>query len=92
MDFTLNSGVSLAFFWLSFLKYSLHLIFAKTETSRHKSASLIDGGVGENPDFFSNTVIYDGDNDPLILSSTNLMLALAFPCNVSRVSKSNRSP
>lgn len=92
MDFVLNSGVSLAFFWLSFLRYSLHLIFVKTETSLHKSASLIEGCLGENPDFFSNKVISDGDNDPLILSFTNLMLALAFPYNVSRVSESNRSP
>ena len=50
-------------YWLSFLKYHLHLIFlAKSSKSLCKSASLINDGVGEKPKPFSKTLISVLDN------------------------------
>ena len=50
-------------YWLSFLKYHLHLIFlAKSSKSLCKSASLINDGVGEKPKPFSRTLIFVLDN------------------------------
>ena len=64
MDLLLNSDVSLTFSCLSFLKNYLHLIFLlKSEMSLHKSNSLIEEGVEENPNPFSNTSISNGDKD-----------------------------
>ena len=81
MDLLLNLDVPLIFSFLSFLKNHFHLIFLlKLEMSLCKSTSLIEEGVGENPNLFFNTFNFDGEK---VLTQIH---------NVSRVSKIVWSP
>ena len=57
MDLLLNSDISLTFSCLSFLKNHLHVIFLlESEMSLRKSTSLIEEGVGQNPNPFPSTL------------------------------------